>query len=56
MIKVPKAVCARFWIEFKFGNWLIPKIDNSLDLLSPSIPMLANQSFGLGFAQGCSFG
>jgi hypothetical protein len=56
MIKVPKAACARFWIEFKFGNWLVPKIEKNLELLPPSIPTLAGVSFGTSFSQGCFFG
>lgn len=56
VIKVSNAACARFWMEFKFGNWLVPKIDKSLDLLSSPILKLANNCFGTGFAQGCSFG
>jgi hypothetical protein len=55
-IKVPKAGCARFWIELRFGNWLVPKIDKNLDLLSPSILKLAKESLETSFAQGCSFG
>ena len=55
-IKVPKAACAHFWIEFKFGNWLVPRIERSLDLLPPEILALATESFGMSFAQGCHFG
>jgi hypothetical protein len=53
VIEVPKAGCARFWIEFEFGKWLVPKIYNSLDLLEPSIVETARECFGLGFVQGC---
>ena len=55
VIKVPRAACARFWIEFMFGNWLAPKIDKTLELLPPRILTLANESFGTTFAQGCHF-
>jgi hypothetical protein len=47
---------AHFWIEFKFGNWLVPRIERSLDLLPPEILALATESFGMSFAQGCHFG
>jgi hypothetical protein len=56
VIKVPKAACARFWVEFKFGNWLVQKIEKSLELLPLPILSLANESFGTSFAQGCVFG
>jgi hypothetical protein len=55
-IHVQNAACARFWIEFMFGNWLVPRIERSLDLLPPEISSLAIGSFGVGFAQGCHFG
>jgi hypothetical protein len=55
-IHVQNAACARFWIEFMFGNWLVPRIERSLDLFPPEILSLATGSFGVGFAQGCQFG
>jgi hypothetical protein len=53
MIEVANAGCARFWIEFRFGKWLFPKIKDSLDLLEPAIVKVAEQSFATKFAQGC---
>lgn len=52
-IDVPRAACARFWIEFQFGKWLIPRIDRSVNLLEPSILANAIEHFGTEFAQGC---
>ena len=52
LIKVAGAGCARFWIEFEFGKWLLPKFDHSLELMNPSILALATQSFSLTFKQG----
>ncbi len=52
-IEVPNAACARFWIEFQFGKWLLPRIDRSLNVLEPSILANAIERFGTGFAQGC---
>lgn len=52
-IEVPNAACARFWIEFQFGKWLLPKIGSSLNLLQPSILTNAIERFGTTFAQGC---
>lgn len=54
-IEVAGAACARFWVEFQFGKWLLPKIGTSLSLLHPSIEAKALECFGVGFAQGCSW-
>ncbi|SRR6266436_1879859 len=51
-IEVANASCARFWVEFEFGKWLLPKIDDSLNIVDPAITGAANQCFGLTFAQG----
>jgi hypothetical protein len=53
IIEVPNAGCARFWIEFEFGKWLFPKMDDRLDLLEPSIVETAGDCFGVSFIQGC---
>jgi|HubBroStandDraft_3_1064219.scaffolds.fasta_scaffold56639_3 hypothetical protein len=52
-IEVPNAGCARSWIEFQFGKWLLPRIGDDLNLLEPSVLANATDSFGMGFAQGC---
>jgi hypothetical protein len=52
LIEVENASWARFWIEFEFGKWLLPKIDDSLNILNPEITSLANECFGLVFVQG----
>jgi hypothetical protein len=52
VIEVAGAGCARFWIEFEFGKWLLPKIEDSLEILDPAIVTLANQVFAIAFAQG----
>ena len=46
------AGCARFWIEFEFGRWLLPKIDGVLELLDSSIVVTAEKAFRLAFEQG----
>jgi hypothetical protein len=56
VIETPDAACARFWIEFHFGKWLLPKIGNRLSLIQPSILRNVAQHFGLPFAQGCTWG
>jgi hypothetical protein len=52
LIEVAHAGCARFWVDFEFGKWLLPKIGTSLDILNPDITKLATECFGLPFAQG----
>jgi hypothetical protein len=54
-IRIPEAGCARFWIEFMFGNWLVPRIDKSLDILTPAIPTLTSDAFGIAFTQSGIF-
>jgi hypothetical protein len=53
ILEVPNAGCARFWVQFEFGKWLFPKIEDSLNLLEPSVVELAKTSFGTDFVQGC---
>ena len=53
VIKVPKAGCARFCIEFEFGKMLFPPIEDRLDLIEPAIIEAAAREFGIKFAQGC---
>jgi hypothetical protein len=52
LLEVANAGCARFWVEFEFGKWLLPRIDNALNIIEPSITQLAAESFGVPFAQG----
>jgi hypothetical protein len=53
VIEVPKAGCARFWIEFEYGKMLFPPIEDRLDLIEPKIVEVAECEFGLKFVQGC---
>lgn len=52
LIEVANAGCSRFWVEFEFGKWLLPKINTSLNILDPSIAAMAQESFSTAFAQG----
>jgi hypothetical protein len=52
VIQVPEAGCARFWIEFEFGKFLLPRMTDSLDLLNPALVSKARQCFQKNFAQG----
>jgi hypothetical protein len=53
VIKVPNAGCARFWIEFEYGQALFPTIDDHLDLIEPKIIAAAEKALGVKFSQGC---
>lgn len=53
VIEVPKAGCARFWIEFEYGKMLFPPIEDRLDLIEPGILAAAEKDFGIEFVQGC---
>ncbi len=55
IIQVPNAGCARFWIEFEFGKFLLPKMADDLNILSPSIVAKAEECFQTRFVQGCRF-
>jgi hypothetical protein len=44
---------ARFWIEFGIGDWLMPMITNSLEILDSRLVNLANSVFSVEFTQGC---
>lgn len=54
-IIVPGAGCARFWIEFEFGKFVLPRIEDRLDLLSRAVVNLAEECFRTRFVQGCRF-
>lgn len=54
-IEVPGAGCSRFWIEFEFGKFVLPKIEDRLDILNPVVVNLAEQCFHARFVQGCRF-
>lgn len=56
LLEVSGAGCARFWIEFECGSWLLPKIGSGLDLLASPIVDAARGRFGVGFVQGCRWG
>jgi hypothetical protein len=55
VIEVPDAGCSRFWVAFEFGKWLFPRIENSLNILDPSIVTCAEEKFNTKFVQGCYF-
>lgn len=52
LIEVANVGSARFWVEFEFGKWLMPKIGSSLNILDPSILATADHAFSTHFTQG----
>ena len=50
-VEAPNAGNARFWIEFGFGEWLIPRWPEDLELLTPELVRATEDHFGVGFAQ-----
>ena len=45
-VEVADAGSARFWIEFEFGKWLLPKMNNSFDVLLPEMMTAVQSCFG----------
>lgn len=56
VIELSGAGCSRFWIEFECGKWLVPKIDNNLEVLAIPIVEAARELFRVDFVQGCRWG
>ena len=54
-LEIPDAGCARFWIEFEFGKFLLPVMSNSLELLNRPVVAKAQECFQIAFAQGWRF-
>jgi hypothetical protein len=52
-IRTPGPASARFWIEFSVGEYLMPRIKNSLEILNQQLYAVANRVFGICFIQGC---
>ncbi len=55
MIEIPDAGCARFWIEFEFGKFLLPEMAGGLNVLSPPIVAKTEECFETRFVQGWTF-
>jgi hypothetical protein len=52
-IQTSGLACARFWIQIAIGDYLMPMVTDSLDILDTRLVAAANNSFGVAFAQGC---
>jgi hypothetical protein len=50
-VEVADAGSARFWIEFEFGKWLLPKVSDSFDVLRPELMTAIQSCFGTRFVQ-----
>ena len=50
-VEVAEAGSARFWIEFEFGKWLLPKMNDSFDVLRPELMTAIQSCFGMRFVQ-----
>lgn len=55
-IHVAGPACSKFWIEFRLGNWLLPKMGDGVDCLDPVLLEIATNCFGTKFVQGCLWG
>jgi hypothetical protein len=56
-IRIKNAGCGTFWIEFKYGKFVFPRLRNgSVNVLNDSILTLARKSFGCDFMQACNWG
>ena len=54
-IQVSGAGRSRFWIEIGFGKFLMPDVNDTLNLMRPNILESIEQHFGTRFVQGCRF-
>lgn len=45
--------CARFWIKLGIGEWLVPMITDTLEILDSRWVALARTVFGVELTQGC---
>jgi hypothetical protein len=55
--RIANAGCGTFWVEFKYGKFLFPRLRNeSVNILDDSIIALARTVFGSDFVQACDWG
>jgi hypothetical protein len=50
-LEAPDAGSAKYWIEFEFGKWLVPKMADSFDVLQPAFVDAVQKCFGARFVQ-----
>jgi hypothetical protein len=55
--RVANAGCGKFWIEFKYGKFIFPRLqDGKVDLLDALIVNRARTLFSIDLVQACSWG
>lgn len=55
--RIQNAGCGTFWIEFKFGKFIFPRLrNNSVNVLDDSVVALARKAFNCDFIQACDWG
>jgi len=56
-IIIPNAGCGTFWIEFRYGKFIFPRLrHNGINVLDDSIVTLARKAFDCDFVQACEWG
>jgi hypothetical protein len=50
-VDLPNAGSSRFWIEFEFGKWLLPKMTDNFDVLQPAFVDAIQNCLGVRFVQ-----
>ena len=50
-IEIPLAGCARFWVSFDFGEWLLSYMPEDFDLLDPALIRATEDHFGVKMTQ-----
>jgi hypothetical protein len=56
-IRILNAGCGTFWIEFKLGKFIFPRLkDNGVNVLDDSVITLARKTFNCDFVQACDWG
>jgi hypothetical protein len=54
---ISNAGCGTFWIEFRYGKWLFPRLkDNRIQILDKSVIDLAQSTFETDFVEACNWG
>jgi hypothetical protein len=52
-IQTSGLACASFWIQIGPGDYLMPMVTDSLEILDTRLVAAANDIFGIEFTQGC---
>jgi hypothetical protein len=50
-IEIPSAGCARFWVSFDFGEWLLSHMPEDFDLLDPGLIRATEDFFDVQMTQ-----